>query len=173
MNPLHFRSIVESHRDRVYSYVLHMLRDPAVSSDVTQDVFIRLWEHRADMEEDRILSWLLRVARNACIDQVRKRKVRQSVENDEVSGVDVLRDEGPSPERSTQSVLFRERLQQALDRLGEPHRSIVVLREIQGYKYEEIAETLTLPLNTVKVYLHRARKALREDLGEVHRHDYA
>jgi len=157
----------------VYSYVLHMLRDPAVSSDVTQDVFVRLWEHRADMEEDRILSWLLRVARNACIDQVRKRKVRQSVENDEVSGVDVLRDEGPSPERSTQSVLFRERLQQALDRLGEPHRSIVVLREIQGYKYEEIAETLRLPLNTVKVYLHRARKALRDDLGEVHRHDYA
>jgi len=173
VSPLQFRSIVESHRDRVYSYVLHMLRDPAVSSDVTQDVFVRLWEHRADMEEDRILSWLLRVARNACIDQVRKRKVRQSVENDEVSGVDVLRDEGPSPERSTQSVLFRERLQQALDRLGEPHRSIVVLREIQGYKYEEIAETLRLPLNTVKVYLHRARKALRDDLGEVHRHDYA
>jgi RNA polymerase sigma-70 factor (ECF subfamily) len=94
------------------------------------------------------------------------------VENDEISGVDVLHDEGPTPERSAQTSLFRERLQDALDRLGEPHRSIVVLREIQGYKYDEIAETLKLPLNTVKVYLHRARKALREDLGEVHRHDY-
>lgn len=156
----------------MYSYVLHMLRDPAVSADVTQDVFIRLWEHRASMDEDRVLSWLLRVARNACIDQVRKRKVRQRVENDEISGVDVLHDEGPTPERSAQTSLFRERLQDALDRLGEPHRSIVVLREIQGYKYDEIAETLKLPLNTVKVYLHRARKALREDLGEVHRHDY-
>lgn len=157
----------------MYSYVLHMLRDPAISADVTQDVFIRLWEHREDMEEDRILSWLLRVARNACIDQVRKRKVRQSVENDEVSGVDVLHDEGPAPDRSAQIMLFRERLQEALDRLGEPHRSIVVLREIQGYKYDEIADSLKLPLNTVKVYLHRARKALRKDLGEVHRHDYA
>ena len=150
-----------------------MLRDPAVSADVTQDVFIRLWEHRAAMDEDRILSWLLRVARNACIDQIRKRKVRQRVENDEIGGVDVLHDEGPTPERSAQTVLFRERLQHALDRLGEPHRSIVVLREIQGYKYDEISDTLNLPLNTVKVYLHRARKALREDLGEVHRHDYA
>jgi len=173
VNPLQFKSIVDTHRDRVYSYVLNMLRDPAVLADVTQDVFIRLWEHRSSMEEDRVLSWLLRVARNACIDQVRKRKVRHAVENDEVGGVDVLHDEGPSPERAASTALFRERLQAALDRLGEPHRSIVVLREIQGYKYEEIAETLTLPLNTVKVFLHRARKALRSDLGEVHRHDYA
>ncbi len=157
----------------MYSYVLHMLRDPAVSADVTQDVFIRLWEHRDGMDEDRVLSWLLRVARNACIDQVRKRKVRKSVENDDVTGVDVLSDDAPSPERTAAASLFRERLLLALDRLGEPHRSIVVLREIQEYKYEEIADTLNLPLNTVKVYLHRARKALRKDLGEVHRHDYA
>ncbi|MGB1048444.1 MAG: RNA polymerase sigma factor [Rhodothermales bacterium] len=173
MNTLQFKSIVGTHRDRVYSYVLSMLRDPAVSADVTQDVFIRLWEHRSSLEEERVLSWLLRVARNACIDQVRKRKVRQPVENDEVGGVDVLTDQGPDPERAKSMALFRERLREALDRMGEPHRSIVVLREIQGYKYEEIAEALTLPLNTVKVYLHRARKSLRKDLGEVHRHDYA
>ena len=173
MNPLQFKSIVDTHRDRLYSFVLSMLRDPAASADVTQDVFIRLWENRSFMEEERVLSWLLRVARNACIDQVRKRKVRQTVENDEVSGVDVLRDHGPDPERAASTALFKDRLREALDRVGEPHRSIVVLREVQGCKYEEIAETLTLPLNTVRVYLHRARKALRKDLGEVYRHDYA
>ena len=157
----------------MYSYVLHMLRDPAVSADITQDVFIRLWEHRKTLEEDRVLSWLLRVARNACIDQVRKRKVRQAVENDEVTGVDLLQDDGPSPERAASAAMFQDRLQHALDRLGEPHRSIVILREVQGYQYNEISDVLNLPLNTVKVYLHRARKALRKDLGEVHRHDYA
>lgn len=172
MHPLQFKSCVETHRDRVYSYVLNMLRDPAASADVTQDVFIRLWEHRDALEEDRVLSWLLRVARNACIDQMRKQKVRQAVENDEVSGVDVLKDEGPSPEGAAVASLFRDRLREVLDRIGEPHRSIVILREIQGYPYHDIAETLNLPLNTVKVYLHRARKALRKDLGEVHRHDY-
>ncbi|MBT4051701.1 MAG: sigma-70 family RNA polymerase sigma factor, partial [Bacteroidetes Order II. Incertae sedis bacterium] len=61
----------------------------------------------------------------------------------------------------------------ALDTLGEPHKSIVILREVQEYKYEEISEVLSLPLNTVKVYLHRSRKALRQELTEVMRHDYA
>jgi len=56
-------------------------------------------------------------------------------------------------------------LKRALDTMGEPHKSIVVLREVQDYKYEEISELLNLPLNTVKVYLHRARKMLRIALG--------
>lgn len=150
-----------------------MLGDPAVSADVTQDTFIRLWEHRTALEEERVLSWLLRVARNACIDQMRKRKVRRSVDDEEGSIVDSLPDAARSPDGDAAASLFNERLEQALERLGEPHRSIVVLREIQEYKYEEISDVLNLPLNTVKVYLHRARKALRNDLGEVHRHDYA
>ncbi|MDA0378271.1 MAG: RNA polymerase sigma factor [Bacteroidetes bacterium] len=173
MNPLQFKSLVDLHRDRVYSYVLHMLRDPAASADVTQDVFIRLWEYRGALEEERVLSWLLRVARNACIDQMRKHRVRLSVENDEVSGIDLLEDDSPTPEGAARASLFRDRLQEALDRLGEPHRSIVILREIEGYPYNDISDQLGLPLNTVKVYLHRARKALRHHLGEVHRHDYA
>ena len=173
VNPFQFKSLVDRHRDRVYSYVLHMLRDPAASADVTQDVFIRLWEHRGTLEEERVLSWLLRVARNACIDEMRKHRVRQSEENDEVSGVDLLVAEEPSPERTAAASLFRDRLRDALDRLGELHRSIVILREIEGYPYNDISDQLGLPLNTVKVYLHRARKALRHDLGEVHRHDYA
>jgi len=173
VNPIQFKSCVETHRHRVYSYVLHMLGDPAASADVTQDTFIRLWEHRTALEERRVLSWLLRVARNACIDQMRKRKVRRSVDDEEGSIVDSLPDSGRSPYGDAAAALFNERLEQALERLGEPHRSIVVLREIQEYKYEEISDVLNLPLNTVKVYLHRARKALRKDLGEVHRHDYA
>ena len=150
-----------------------MLGDPAVSADVTQDTFIRLWEHRTALEEERVLSWLLRVARNACIDQMRKRKVRRSLDDEEGSIVDSLPDSARSPDGDAAASLFNDRLEQALERLGEPHRSIVVLREIQEYKYEEISDVLNLPLNTVKVYLHRARKALRKDLGEVHRHDYA
>lgn len=173
VNPFQFKSLVDEHRDRVYSYVLHMLRDPASSADVTQDVFIRLWEHRGTLEAERVLSWLLRVARNACIDEMRKHRVRQSVENDEITGVDRLMDDAPPPDRSTAASLFRDRLREALDRLGEPHRSIVILREIEGYPYNDISDQLGLPLNTVKVYLHRARKALRHDLGEIHRHDYA
>lgn len=150
-----------------------MLGDPAASADVTQDVFIRLWEHRDALEQERILGWLLRVARNACIDAIRKRNVRRSVDETEDFTLDSLPSDVSQPDRDASASLFRERLAKALDALGEPHRSIVVLREIQEYKYEEISEVLNLPLNTVKVYLHRARKSLRKELGEVLRHDYA
>ena len=79
----------------------------------------------------------------------------------------------PCRTQEASSAIFQEHLKKALNALGEPHRSIVVLREVQEYKYEEISEVLNLPLNTVKVYLHRARKTLRKELGEVLRHDYA
>ena len=173
MNPVQFNQCVNTHRNRVYSFVFHMLGDPAASADVTQDVFIRLWEHRDALEQERILGWLLRVARNACIDAIRKRNVRRSVDETEDFTLDSLPSDVSQPDRDASASLFRERLAKALDALGEPHRSIVVLREIQEYKYEEISEVLNLPLNTVKVYLHRARKSLRKELGEVLRHDYA
>lgn len=150
-----------------------MLGDSAASADVTQDVFIKLWEHRGNLEEERILGWLLRVARNACIDVIRKRKVRRTVSESEDFSIDSLPSRAPLPDQEASSAIFQEHLKKALNALGEPHRSIVVLREVQEYKYEEISEVLNLPLNTVKVYLHRARKTLRKELGEVLRHDYA
>ncbi len=150
-----------------------MLGDSAASADVTQDVFIKLWEHRGELDEERILGWLLRVARNACIDVIRKRKVRRTVAESEDFTIDSLPSREALPDEDASSAIFQEHLKKALNALGEPHRSIVVLREVQEYKYEEISEVLNLPLNTVKVYLHRARKTLRKELGEVLRHDYA
>ena len=71
---------------------------------------------------------------------------------------------GPSPEELMEASEFQQQLEVALQALPEEHRTIVVLREIQGLKYGEIAGALGLPLNTVKVYLHRGRRALREQL---------
>jgi RNA polymerase sigma-70 factor (ECF subfamily) len=82
-------------------------------------------------------------------------------------------DPAPGPDREASSSLFRERLGAALRALGEPYRSIVILREIEEYKYEDSSEALDLPLNTVKVYLHRGRKALRKQLSQISEHDYA
>lgn len=81
-------------------------------------------------------------------------------------------DRAPLPDVQANSAIFQDHLRRALDTLEEPHKSIVMLREIQEYKYEEISEALDLPLNTVKVYLHRARKALRKELKEVMRNEY-
>ena len=71
----------------------------------------------------------------------------------------------PSPEEDSVAAEFHSALDRALDELGEPYRSIVVLREMEGLAYQEIADTLDLPLNTMKVYLHRAKRRLREALA--------
>jgi RNA polymerase sigma factor (sigma-70 family) len=173
LNPLEFKRCMAEYQQRVFSFTAHMLGDKAAAADVTQDVFIKLWEHRERMDQDRMIGWLLRVARNACIDAMRKRKVRRALSDSEDFSLDSLPSTGIGPDKEAAASLFRERLAAALDTLGEPHKSIVILREVQEYKYEEISEVLSLPLNTVKVYLHRARKALRQELTEVMRHDYA
>ena len=77
----------------------------------------------------------------------------------------------PWPDAVAESSDLRGHIMEALSRLQEPHRSIIVLREIQDMKYEQISETLALPLNTVKSYLHRGRRMLREQLSEVLKHE--
>jgi len=154
-----------------------MLGNKAVAADMTQDVFIKLWEHKTRMDSERVLGWLLTVARNKCIDAIRKRNVRRAVTESEDFSLDSISSDGIAPDRLASNEIFKVRLKKALDGLGEPHKSIVILREVQDYKYEEISEVLNLPLNTVKVYLHRARKALRvelrHELTEVNSLDYA
>ena len=164
---------MQMHRQRVFSLAFHVLGSEDEAADVTQDVFIKLWDHRDELEPERIQPWLIRVTRNASIDAYRRRRTRQRVYSTKSDTVEILEGNLRSPEGSASASMFRDRLQEALEGLGEPHRSIVVLREIQEYRYEEISEALGLPLNTVKVYLHRARKSLRAALGEGVRYDYA
>ena len=150
----------------MYGFAYNYLNSSEGAADVTQDVFVRLWNHRDTIDEDRLVGWLLRVTRNACVDAIRRRKAYvKRVETSTEMLMDKA-DRAPLPDAQTESALFHEHLRQALETLDEPQKSIVVLREIQEYKYEEISEALDLPLNTVKVYLHRARKALRKELNE-------
>ncbi len=162
-----FEETVERFQDRVFTYARYLLGSPEEAEDVTQDVLLKLWSHRRKVEFDRAGSWLLRVTRNACIDRLRRRRFRlvpiADAENDE--GAVVLRDAAPGPEERRGTAELRERLVGALSDLEEPYKSIVVLREIQGFKYREIAEAMEMPLNTVKVYLHRGRARLRAALA--------
>lgn len=154
-----------------------MLGDKDLAADITQDVFIKLWEHKVRLDPDRLVGWLLTVARNGCIDAIRKQKVRRSMKESDEFSLDSLSSDEIGPDRMASNEIFTARLKRALETIGEPQKSILVLREIQDYKYEEISDLLNLPLNTVKVYLHRARKTLRDELKlekmEVADHDFA
>lgn len=167
--PTPFETAVHLHQRRIYSFAHYFLGNPQEAEDVTQEVLIRFWRHHDRLEEQGVGSWLIKVTRNACFDRLRKRRStsRVFVGDVDMEVVETAPGSEPSPERKAQDSDFRRRLEAAITRLDEPYRSVVVLREIQGLKYREISEALEMPLNTVRVYLHRGRRKLRDDLGEV------
>jgi RNA polymerase sigma factor (sigma-70 family) len=153
-----------AHRHLVYGYALRLLGDASDASDVTQEVLIRFWRQGEGIEPERRTAWVLRLTRNACLDALRARQTRRAYTPNDALAVDAAPCNGESPHTLTEAADFKRRLERALDRLDEPYRSIIILREIHALPYTDIAEMLDLPLNTLKVYLHRARRSLREAL---------
>lgn len=168
-----FEQQVRQYQDRVFGFAQYFLKNREAAQDVTQDVLIRFWEHHDDVDDDRALGWLLRVTRNACIDALRKRKTRRNAITVNTDGLDRATSPAPSPAADAEASDFRDHLEQALDDVDEPYRSVIILREIQNLKYREISEALDMPMNTVKVYVHRGRKKLRKQLTEVIDHENA
>jgi RNA polymerase sigma-70 factor (ECF subfamily) len=162
-----FQELVRLHRDRVFSVAFYSLKNREDAEDVTQEVLIRMWNHWRRLEGEHLQAWLLRVTRNACVDAVRRRQTRRRHEADgDDAAIEAAPGGGSDPERDAESADFRRCLTTALAGLPEPYRSIVILREIQDLAYDEIAAAVNKPLNTVKVYLHRGRKMLRDRLRE-------
>jgi RNA polymerase sigma-70 factor (ECF subfamily) len=166
-----FDAAVAAHGTRVWTLAVYLLGDKTEAEDVVQEVLIRLWRHGAEVQEGRLRSWLMRVTRNACIDAVRRRRARvdgrRSKESCSLGHIEI---DVPGPERLAQSAELGDRIAVALERLQEPQRSVVVMREIQGMSYREIAEVMEMPLNSVRVALHRGRARLRLALEEVRDH---
>ena len=167
-----YDTAVKTHSRRVFTLAVYLLNDREEAEDVTQEVLIRLWRKGHEVDPERIGPWLTRVTRNAAIDIIRRRKpgLRAVMDTGDIS---TDPPEGsPGPERLAQSSQLGSRLLAALHAMSEPHRSVVILREVQGLSYREIGEALEMPLSTVRVSLHRGRRRLREELREV-RHDVA
>ncbi|UCG53040.1 MAG: sigma-70 family RNA polymerase sigma factor [Candidatus Latescibacterota bacterium] len=170
-----FRRIVDQHRHRVYTFAFYSLGSHEEAEDVTQEVLIRLWQNWTKLDRRRLPAWLSRVTRNACVDRARQRRayslrvVAGGLGGEMSDGVSVE----PSPEAQAETKELREHIRRALTKIEEPYRSIMILREIQEMKYEEIAGALDLPLNTVKSYLHRGRRMLRDQLKETLSYDRA
>jgi RNA polymerase sigma factor (sigma-70 family) len=164
-----FTQLVDQHRDRIYTFAYYHLGNREEAEDVSQEVLIRLWKHWQNIKAQGISAWITRVTRNACIDAIRKRKrydAMVKVEEDCESRLSSA-PTGGGQQSILDKIEFRDRLEKALAELDEPYRTIVILREIQEMTYEEISHVVEMPLNTVKVYLHRGRKALRDQMREI------
>jgi RNA polymerase sigma-70 factor (ECF subfamily) len=160
-----FERRVLEHKDRVYSYAAWMLRDLEEARDVAQEALVKLWQHRQKVEIPATRSWLLTTTHRLCIDRLRRRQKRPEVsEEDQLVPTP---DEGPGPLRLAASSETGRAISEALGKLGEQDRAVVVMREVQGMAYDEIATALDIPLGTLKAKLHRARERLRRHLTAV------
>lgn len=151
-----FKQIIQQCHPQMYSFACYSLRSKEDAEDVLQEVFIRLWQHWQGIDQDKLSAWLMRSTRNAVVDRIRSRK---SAREDLQVALEEAELEQP-PAREAER--FDAALQRAIGELPEPFRSVIILRDIQGMSYLEVGHILDLSPSQVKVYLHRARRRLRE-----------
>ena len=161
-----FEPIVKEYEKNVYNLALKMTGNPEDAADLSQEAFIKAYNSLSSFRGDSKFSvWLYRIVSNLCLDFLRSRKRRPTVslsaENEDGEEVELdIADESQSPEALLERKLTREAVRRGLDSLPEEQRQILLLREIQGFSYEEIAGTLDLEAGTVKSRIFRARKRL-------------
>ena len=154
--------VVRTHADRVYRLAYRLTGDPHDAEDLTQDTFIRVFRSLASYRPGTFEGWLHRITTNLFLDMVRRR-ARLRMEG-LPEDTDRLADDGPDPEQAFADAHLDPGLQEALDALPPEFRAAVVLCDVEGLSYEEIAATLDVKLGTVRSRIHRGRQALRAAL---------
>jgi RNA polymerase sigma-70 factor (ECF subfamily) len=158
---LAWEALVRQYQGRVYAVAYHYMRDREEARDTAQEIFIKIYRGLGSMSEgDRFLPWMLRLARNCCVDRLRRLKVRTPAAEVPVEEAPEIVAAEPSPEDSSLAGARHGLLYRAIAGLGEKSREMILLREIQELKLEEIAALLGLPIGTVKSRSHRARLEL-------------
>jgi RNA polymerase sigma factor (sigma-70 family) len=160
-----FNQLVERHQTTVYNLCLRMLGSQQPAEDTTQEAFISAYRHIDKFRGGKFRSWLLRIAANACYDELRRRKSRPATSLDEPQGQDDRHidppDNAPSMEEHAEQMELRGALQAALARLPDDQRLALILCDVQGYDYAEIAVIMQSTLGTVKSRINRARSKMR------------
>ena len=161
-----FEELVAAYEKNVYNLALRMVGNPQDAEDMAQEAFIKAYHSLDGFRGDsRFSVWLYRIVSNVCLDFLRKQSRRPafslSMEDDDGEDVQLdVPDVSLSPETLLEKKLTREAVRRGLAQLPEDARQILLLREIQGMSYEEIADTLDLEAGTVKSRIFRARKKL-------------
>lgn len=167
-----FEPLVEKYRQRVYRLAYNVLRDSEEAWDVAQETFIRAWQALpAFRGQSAFYTWLFRIVMNVATDRARQRAARgRAFGTERVSEEEWERTmpaEGERPDQAAARGQDRERIMGALAALPEHHRAIIMLSDLEGLSYREIAQVLDIPMGTVMSRLHNARKRLRDKLGPI------
>jgi len=157
MTTREYNQIVDQNANRLYRYVLRTIRDKERAHDLVQDSFEKLWRNASDVGFEKAKSYLFSIAHNTMVDMIR-RENRQIVTEMEKM---------PRSSHSEQYSDLKEVLNEAIAKLPEIQRSVVLLRDYEGYSYEEIGQITGLNESQVKVYIYRARVFLKNYIGQI------
>ncbi len=152
-----YNECVNQYADHVYRFIVKNLRHQEDARDVVQTAFEKLWRNREDVDPNKSKSYLFTVAYNQMIDHLRKTR--------RISLKDHFKEESKVYKAEINNTM--EVLEAALQRLNETQRSLVMLKDYEGYNYEEIGTIMNLSESQVKVYLHRARLQLKEYIVKI------
>lgn len=154
MTASEYNQCVSLYADNVYRFIVKNLRHEEDARDIVQTAFEKMWRHRDAVEVGKSKSYLFTVAYNQMIDHIRKSKRVQ------------LKEELPAEMQAPQKGInnAKQVLNEALNRLTDMQKSLVMLKDYEGYSYAEIGDIMSLNESQVKVYLHRARLALKNYL---------
>jgi RNA polymerase sigma factor (sigma-70 family) len=157
MTEREYNECVNTYADNVYRFIVKNLRHEEDARDVVQTAFEKMWRNRDEVDATRAKSYLFTVAYHQMIDHIRKVK-RITLKEEFSEGVKIQ-------DRPVNNI--KKVLEEALSRLSETQRSLVLLKDYEGYSYEEIGQITALSESQVKVYLHRARVQLKEYLVKI------
>ena len=153
-----YNKAVDDFSDGVYRFIVKNIGNEEDAKDIVQSAFEKLWVHRHKVEEEKIKSYLFTVAYRQMIDHIRKVKKMPYIE---------MAEELPQHVVFQQHGDTKQQLLKAIYELNETQKSLILLKDYEGYNYEEIGEIMDLSESQVKVYLHRARQILKNKLGQL------
>jgi RNA polymerase sigma-70 factor, ECF subfamily len=166
-----FNRLVLAHQDQVFNLTYRMLGEMEPAEDAAQDAFISAYRNLNGYRGGSFKAWLLRIATNACYDELRRRQRRPTIplepvnqDEEEIESPTWLADPSDSPEVLAERQELNQAIQHCLENLSPEFRAVVVLVDVQGLDYDETAKAIRKPVGTVKSRLARARQRLRDCL---------
>ncbi len=166
-----FESLIQGCQKKVFNIALRMLENKDDAFEVSQEVFIKIFRSLSNFKGNSSFStWVYKITVNICLDEIRKRKNARVLSLDETvkykdSEVQLqIQDDGPTPDIEAEKNEIKRVVNNAIKDLNEEHRMVIILRDIQGFSYEEISQMTSCPEGTVKSRLNRARQSLKEIL---------
>ncbi len=166
-----FDLLVKRYKEPLLNFVYRFVGEREEAEDIVQETFLRLFKNKHYYREiAKFSTWIYTIAGNLAKTELRRRKRRKllSISHFMSSDKDYdIPDEDSNPERDTNTVITDKIIQQAIDKLSPKFKQVILLRDVQGFSYEEIAEIVGIPLGTVKSRVNRARLKLQEDLQQL------